>query len=110
MWLTHLHQGGHVDELGNRPYLLHHALQKPWLEAMPSNAYSKLLPRYLQHPAAVAVEDRLLPRFLRAGATGDVARAARSARGHVRRRLRGNLGLRPRLAKLARSLKSSSPG
>jgi hypothetical protein len=101
---------GCVDRDGNRPFLLHHALQKPWLGALPTNPYTELLTRYLHHPDALAVEERLLPRFLRAGAAGDVARALRSVRGHVRVRVRGKLGLRPRLARLAERIRRRPRG
>jgi hypothetical protein len=97
---------GCVDEAGNRPYLLHHALQKPWLEALPSNPYTELLPRYLHHPDALAVDDRLLPPFLRASTVGDVTRTFRSVRGQVRVRVRGKLGLRPYLRRLVRRLRT----
>jgi len=101
---------GCVDDAGNRPYLLHHALQKPWLEALPSNPYTELLPRYVHHPGALAVDDRLLPRFLRAGKLADATRAARSVRGHVRVRVRGRLGLRPFLARHLARLRSAGGG
>jgi hypothetical protein len=93
-----------VDDKGERPYLLHHALQKPWLEPMPSNPYTKLLVEYIHHPTAPTFDDRELPLFLRAGRLAAVTRAARAARGEVRSRVRGRLGLRPYLAKNAKKL------
>ena len=91
---------GCVDTAGNRPYLLHHALQKPWLGALPSNPYTELLPRYLHHPRALSVDEQLLPPFLRAGRAAEAARITQSIRGHVRVRVRGKLGIRPYLARL----------
>lgn len=35
---------------GDRPYVLHHIQRKPWLSAMSSNVYSRLLPRLLLDP------------------------------------------------------------
>jgi hypothetical protein len=93
-----------VDDKGDRPYLLHHALQKPWLEPMPSNPYTRLLVEYIHHPAAPTFDDGELPLFLRAGRLAAVARAVRAARGQVRRRVRGRVGLRPYLAKDAKRL------
>ena len=52
---------GCVDGAGNRPFLLHHALQKPWLEALPSNPYTEFLPRYLHHRGAPPPGHRPLP-------------------------------------------------
>ena len=88
-----------VDDKGERPYLLHHALQKPWLEPLPTNPYTKLLVEYIHHPLALRFDDRELPLFLRAGRFAAVARAARASRGQVRTRVRGKLGLRPYVAK-----------
>jgi hypothetical protein len=95
-----------IDDEGRRPYFLHHTLQKPWLEPLPENAYTKLLVNYLKHPAAPVVDERMLPRFLRTGRLGDTARVARSTRGHVRARVRGKLGIRPRVVKLAKKLEA----
>jgi hypothetical protein len=88
-----------VDDAGVHPYFLHHALQKPWLEPLPSNPYTELLIKYVHHPAAPSVDDDELPPFLRAGRLAPATRALRSARGHVRGRVRGKLGLRPYLEK-----------
>ena len=35
--------GSCIDGRGERPNFLHHALQKPWLEPLPSNPYTELL-------------------------------------------------------------------
>ena len=56
-----------VDDVGQRPYILHHTLQKPWLEPLPENPYTTLLVNYVHHPAAPAVDESMLPRFLRSG-------------------------------------------
>jgi len=95
-----------IDNQGRRPYFLHHTLQKPWLEPLPENPYTKLLVNYIRHPVAPVVDDGMLPRFLRSGPVGGSARIARSTRGHVRARVRGKLGLRPRVVKLARKLEA----
>jgi hypothetical protein len=71
---------------------------------MPSNPYTKLLVEYIHHPTAPTFDDRELPLFLRAGRLAAVTRAARAARGEVRSRVRGRLGLRPYLAKNAKKL------
>jgi hypothetical protein len=90
---------------GVRPYLLHHALQKPWLEPLPTNAYTELMVTCLHHPAAPAVNDRELPRFLRAGRAARAARMLRSTRGRARAHLRGRLGLRPYLERRASAVR-----
>ena len=99
-----------VDAAGRRPFLLHHTLQKPWLEPLPSNAYSELLVEYVHHPAAPKVDERLLPPHLRSGSLGRTARVARDVRGHVRSRVRGKLGLRPRVAAWAKKLEARRVG
>jgi hypothetical protein len=93
-----------VDGAGERPWFLHHALQKPWLEPMPNNPYTQLLVEYLHHPDAPTFDDRQLPLFLRDGSLAAATRSIRSARGHVRFRVRGRLGLRPVLVRHARRL------
>jgi hypothetical protein len=93
-----------IDEEGHRPLLLHHALQKPWLEPLPSNPYTELLVRYIHHPAAPTFDDRELPLFLRTGRLASSARTIRAARGQVRARVRGKLGLRPFLANAPKRL------
>jgi hypothetical protein len=95
-----------VDDQGGRPYLLHHTLQKPWLEPLPGNPYTSLLVKYIHHPGAPVVDEQMLPRFLRPGVLGDTARATRSARGHVRKRVRGKLGIRPRVARWTTKLEA----
>ncbi len=95
-----------IDEGGQRPYLLHHTLQKPWLEPLPSNPYSTLLANYAHHPDAPAVDEQLLPRYLRSGALASTARVAREARGSVRARVRGKLGIRPRVVRFAKKLEA----
>lgn len=93
-----------VDDAGTRPFFLHHALQKPWLEPLPSNPYTQLLVEYVHHPAAPVVDERELPLFLRRGHVAFIAREARSTRGTVRSRVRGKLGLRPFLQKKTQHL------
>jgi hypothetical protein len=95
-----------VGEDGRRPFFLHHTLQKPWLEALPSNPYTTLLVNYIHRFAMPGLDTSLLPVFLRPGRLGPASRVARSTRGHVRRRVRGKLGLRPRIAAFARWLET----
>ena len=83
-----------VDDKGNRPVFLHHALQKPWLEPLPSNPYTELLVAYIHHPAAPAFDDRELPLFLRSG------RAA-ALRSDDPSRTRTGEGTRARKARVA---------
>ena len=90
---------------GVRPYFLHHALQKPWLEPLPSNAYTELMVKFLHHPAAPSLNDRKLPLFLRVGRAARAARMLRSARGRARAHLRGRLGLRPSLEQRASAVR-----
>jgi hypothetical protein len=93
-----------IDQKGETPFFLHHALQKPWSEPLPTNAYTELLVKYIHDPAAADVSKADLPLFLRHGRVASAARALRSGRGHARAHVRGRLGLRPYLqAKLRRS-------
>jgi hypothetical protein len=98
-----------IDAEGERPYMLHHTLKKPWLEPLPSNPYTELLRNYVHAPDAPRVDESLLPRFLRSGAFGTTARVARGTRGRVRSRVRGKLGIRPRVARWAKSLEARRP-
>jgi hypothetical protein len=51
---------------GQRPYLLHHWKEKPWLKATPPNAYSRLLPRLLvEADLPIRLESDQLPIRLR---------------------------------------------
>jgi hypothetical protein len=93
------------DAEGRRPFLLHHTLAKPWLEATAVNAYTRLLPRLLLAPDVVLrLRPAELPLRLRQGplAGVDLARADLQARAVAagRRRL-GRFGIRTRLRALA---------
>ena len=93
-----------IDQQGETPFFLHHALQKPWSEPLPKNPYTELLVKYIHDPAAPDVSKADLPLFLRHGRVASAARALRSGRGHARAHVRGRLGLRPYLqARLRRS-------
>jgi hypothetical protein len=63
------------------PYVLHHLARKPWLEPVPRSVYSRLLARVLLDPgAAIPVEESELPRTMRSGAAGGLARGLRDVR------------------------------
>jgi hypothetical protein len=88
------------DDL-QRPYLLHHIMNKPWLRRTPTNAYSRLMSRLLLEPdVAVPVPAHELPLRLRSGPTATLARwestAVAVTRMQVRRQL-GRYGIRTRL-------------
>lgn len=82
---------------GAEPYLLHHFFRKPWLVAMRSNPYSRLLTRLLLgSDLPIRLEESELPLRLR---TGSLARAERlrvdllvGGPAYVRRSLRGRPG------------------
>ncbi|HEX6116100.1 MAG TPA: hypothetical protein VFY99_03300 [Solirubrobacterales bacterium] len=79
-------------EDGTEPYLLHHASRKPWLVAMRSNVYSRLLTRLLlADDVALRLPSAELPVRLRTGALAGAARVATDvgigAPGYARRRL-----------------------
>jgi len=89
---------------GVQPFLLHHTLGKPWLQATRKSIYSTLLTRLLLgHDVAIRLEPSLIPHRLRSGrlATADLVRADRQARvvAQSRRRL-GRFGIRTRIARL----------
>jgi hypothetical protein len=80
---------------GEAPYVLHHIARKPWLAAIRSNVYSRLLTRLLLgDDVALRVDPGEIPLRLR---TGPAARAVRFAvdygvggPSYVRRRLSGD--------------------
>jgi hypothetical protein len=102
---------------GTQPYLLHHTLAKPWLQATVPNAYSRLLPRVLlARDVALRLSPRDVPLRLRTGllASADRFRSGvqAQARWGVRHQL-GSLGVRTRFAaRRARRLEEtrSKPG
>lgn len=87
---------------GSRPYLLHHTMAKPWLQATVSNAYSRLLPRLLLAPdVTLQLSPDELPRRLRAGLPASTARLWSSTQARARNGARhqlGRFGVRTRLA------------
>ena len=91
-----------IDAEGNEPFFLHHALQKPWSESLPTNPYTELLVKFIHDARAPNVSERDLPLFLRDGRIARAARMLRSVRGHTRAHVRGRLGLRPYLLERAR--------
>ena len=93
-----------VDDTGDQPFFLHHALQKPWLEPLPSNPYSELLSEFLTHPLSPSLDYDELPLFLRPGRVAHAVRRVRSVRGRVRSHTRGKLGLRAYFEARARHL------
>jgi hypothetical protein len=96
---------------GTHPFLLHHALAKPWLTATSSNVYSMLLPRLLLAPdVAVRLGPEQLPVRLREGWLAPPARAWANAQSllydRTRRQL-GRFGIRTRLAGFRQSRAAS---
>jgi hypothetical protein len=87
---------------GSRPYLLHHTLAKPWLQATEPNAYSRLLPRLLfAADVVVRLSPRDVPLRLRAGLLASADRYRCGVQARVRqsaRRQLGRFGIRTRLA------------
>jgi hypothetical protein len=74
---------------GLRPFVLHHYLNKPWLELTLEGPYNRLLRRLLLGAdVAVRVPARSLPRHLRAGYLAEAVRR----RGNGQGRLRSYLG------------------
>ncbi len=87
---------------GAEPFLLHHTMGKPWLEATAANVYSRLVSRLLLGPdVAVRLESHELPLRLRGGPIGRADRrraAAQAAIAREARRQLGRFGIRSRLA------------
>jgi hypothetical protein len=86
---------------GNRPFLLHHVLAKPWLKATRSTVYAQLLTRLLVEPdVVVQLEPSTLPPRLRRGWAAAVDRRRAGAAVLVRTGVRHQLcrfGVRTRL-------------
>ena len=65
-----------VREDGSQPFVLHHIQRKPWMQPLPSNVYSELLPRlWLADDLAVQLSPDPCLRAFRGGAAGRVAAA-----------------------------------
>jgi hypothetical protein len=88
-------------DAGERPYLLHHVMNKPWLSRTPTNAYSRLMSRLLLQPdVPVPVPADELPMRLRSGPVATLARWESTATAVTRmqtRRQLGRFGIRTRL-------------
>jgi len=93
------------DAEGRQPFLLHHTLAKPWLQATATNAYTRLLPRLLLAPdVPLRLRPEELPLRLREGRLAglELARADMQARAVAAgRRQLGRFGIRTRLSALA---------
>jgi hypothetical protein len=87
---------------GIRPFQLHHAARvKPWAVPMSPSAYSILFTRLVTGPdVRVRTSDHDIPLRLREG-LGLPARAWVSTERIIHSHLRGKLGLRPMISKLA---------
>src|SRR5207247_5704741 len=87
---------------GERPFLLHHTMAKPWLQATPWNAYARLLPRLLLAPdVALRLRPDQVPLRLRQGPLAAADRRRADVQARVRRGARRQLhrfGIRTRLA------------
>ncbi len=86
---------------GVAPFVLHHTYRKPWLASLRANSYSRLFTFLVADPqACLPLGPRDLPPRLsnRPLARLDRWRAAKQHAAH--NRLRGRLGIRPRVAKL----------
>jgi hypothetical protein len=87
---------------GSRPYLLHHTLAKPWLQATEPNVYSRLLPRLLfASDVTVKLSPADVPLRLRPGRLASADRWRCGVQAHLRRSARrqlGRFGIRTRLA------------
>ncbi len=86
---------------GTNPFALHHIHRKPWLAPVPPNAYSRLLAALLADPESELRPDPSeLPLRLRQHPLAGLDRLRASGQHAASRRLRGKLGLRPRLRRL----------
>src|SRR5262245_27077177 len=90
---------------GFRPYAPHHTWLKPWPVPMSPNAYSTLFTRLVTGPdVLVGLADNEVPLRLRDGLRGrelawvSVERMLHSHARALNSRVRGKLGLRPRIA------------
>jgi hypothetical protein len=85
---------------GSHPLLLHHILDKPWNGLVKPTVYSQLMTRLLcGSDVQLRPPARRVPARLRDGAIGTGGRAYVSSRFELRRKLRGRLGIRSRLAR-----------
>jgi hypothetical protein len=86
---------------GQRPYLLHHILAKPWLRATRTNIFSLLLPRLLLAPdVALRLKPEQVPLRLREGRRSAIDRRRAHAQAFFYeegRRQLGRFGIRTRI-------------
>ena len=86
---------------GVAPFALHHTGRKPWLAPVPANAYSRLFTMLVtDRQACLPIDPRELPLRLTNRPLARVDRWRVSKQHAARKRLRGKLGVRPRIARL----------
>jgi hypothetical protein len=79
---------------GVEPYLVHHILYKPWLDAIYYTAYARLLTRLLFSPdVALRLDRRDVPLRLGTGLRARIVRKATNARDRIRWLVRNRLPL-----------------
>jgi hypothetical protein len=87
---------------GERPFLLHHIMAKPWLKPTRTNLYSLLLPRVLLAPdVALKLEPEQVPLRLREGWSANADRRRANVQAFVSEEGRRQLcrfGIRTRVA------------
>src|SRR5262245_27931442 len=105
------------DEDRLRPYQLHHTWLKPWLAPLSPTAYSVLFTRLVTGPdVLIRMSEDDIPLRLRDGlgaserAWVSVERSIHSSLRGVHSRVRGRLGLRPKLSRLTRRATASLRG
>jgi hypothetical protein len=83
---------------GMSPYLLHHVGPKPWVSATPDSVYAQLLRRLLTGgDVPIRVSKHLVPPRFRTGPLAWADRHVATAQAAAYIRIRGRLGIRPRL-------------
>ena len=83
---------------GDEPLVLHHTLRKPWLARTPRNVYSLLLGRLLTgEDVTLRIEPADVPLRLREGRAAALDRVRSDVQAYLHVRLRGRLGIRPRI-------------
>lgn len=86
---------------GVAPFLLHHTHRKPWLASLPPNVYSELFTMLVTDPqACLPLDPRELPLRLSNRPLAGVDRWRASKQHATSRRLRGKVGILPRIARL----------
>ena len=86
---------------GVAPFALHHTHRKPWLAPVPANLYSELFALLVTDPqACLPLDPRELPLRLTNRPLARVDRWRASKQHAASKRLRGRLGIMPRIARL----------